>query len=62
MDAMMEKMIGSMGGEVSGFKVTPAMMKMMGGFTLERISKMAGDKIPAELIAQMNVELQKIKK
>jgi hypothetical protein len=37
-------------------------MKMMQSFTLERISKMAGDKIPAELIAQMNVELQKIKK
>ena len=62
MEAMMEKMVASMGGEVSGFKVTPSMMKMMGGFTLERISKMAGDKIPAELIAQMNVELQKIKK
>jgi hypothetical protein len=62
MEAMMEKMVGSMGGEVSGFKVTPGMMKMMQSFTLERISKMAGDKIPAELIAEINVELQKIKK
>ena len=54
MEAMMEKMVAEMGGEVSGFKVTPGMMKMMAGFTLERIGKMAGDKLPAELIAQMN--------
>ena len=62
MEAMMEKMMSQMGGEVSGFKVTPGMMKMMQSFTLERIGKMAGDKIKPEMIAQMNVELQKIKK
>ena len=62
MESMMAKMAESFGGEVSGFKVTPQMMKMMGGFTIERIGKMMSDKIPAELIAQANAELQKIKK
>ena len=37
-------------------------MKMMMGFTIERMAKMAGKMMPPEMVARINVALQKIKK
>ncbi|MBO5712429.1 MAG: hypothetical protein J6R47_06270, partial [Acholeplasmatales bacterium] len=62
MDKFMKDMMASMGGEMAGFKVSPAMMKMVQSFTIERISSMLKDKIPGEIIYKINEELQKIKK
>ena len=50
------------GGEVAGFKLGEGMMKMMMGFTIERMAKMAGKMMPPEMVARINVALQKIKK
>ena len=38
------------------------MMKMMGSFTIERVSKLAGDRLPSEVVYKINQELQKCKK
>ena len=62
MEKFMSGMMSSMGDEVAGFKVTPAMMKMVQSFSIERISNMIKDKVSPELIYNINQELQKIKK
>ena len=62
MERFMKTAMENMGGEAAGFKITPGMMKMMMSFSIERISKLAGDKFPAEMVAKINIELQKIKK
>ncbi len=61
-ESMMKQFMGGEGGEVAGFKLTPAMMKMMGSFSVERVAKMAGDKLPPEMICSINKELQTIEK
>ena len=43
-------------------KLPKGAMKMMGGFSIERIAKMLSDKIPSEVVLKINEELQKIKK
>ncbi len=58
---------GGEGGDnkVMGFKVTPAMMKMIGGFTVLRALGMAGTAnvtITKEQMLALNAELNKIKK
>jgi hypothetical protein len=37
-------------------------MKMMMGFSIERLGKLLGSKLPAEIVQTYNVKLQKIKK
>ena len=59
--AMIEKMMSSLS-ENGGMSIPKGAMKMMMGFTIERIAKLVGDKIPMEVIIQINEELQKIKK
>ena len=61
-DKFINKAIESFGGEAAGFKITPGMIKMMMSFSIERLSKMAGDKFTPEMAASINEELQKIKK
>ena len=66
--ALISNMMGSfMGGkgEASGFKVTPEMMKMMGGFTMIRLCGLLGTaniKITKEQLLALNSALNKIKK
>ena len=45
-----------------GMELPAGMMKMMGSFSIERISKLAGDRLPAEAVAKINEGLQKCKK
>ena len=45
-----------------GMELPTGILKMMGSFTIERISKMAGDRIPKDAIVQINEQLQKCKK
>jgi len=61
-EGMIKKFSENMGGEVAGFKISPAMMKMMGGFSIDRIAKMVPDKMPAEMVYEVNQALQQIKK
>ena len=35
---------------------------MLGGFSIDRISKMLKDKIPAGVVEEINAQLQQIKK
>ena len=66
--ALISNMMGSfMGGkgEASGFKVTPEMMKMMGGFTMIRLCGLLGTanvKVTKEQLLALNSALNKIKK
>ena len=46
----------------SGMEIPKGAMKMLESFTIERIGKLIGDKIPAEIIAEINKTLQQIKK
>ena len=55
-NGMMEKMASS------GMELPAGAMKMLESFSIERIGKLAGDKFPAESIAELNKVLQKIKK
>ena len=60
MNAFIEKMLATMSD--GGMKLPKGAMKMMGGFSIERIAKMLSDKIPAEVVLEINEQLQKIKK
>ena len=67
---MMMKMMGSMkggdkGGKAMGFDITPDMLKMLGGFTMVRLTSLMGAanvKITKEQLLDLNKELNKIKK
>ena len=61
MDSFIEKMVSSLSKD-GGMEIPKGAMKMMGGFSIERIAKMLSDKIPAEVVVEINTELQKIKK
>ncbi|MDY4889549.1 MAG: hypothetical protein SO135_07410 [Sphaerochaetaceae bacterium] len=43
-------------------KINPGMMKMIGGFTIERMIRMAGDKIDKAMVVELNKALNKIPK
>ena len=66
--ALIMKLMGSfMGGnaEAAGFKVTPGMMRMMGGFTLIRLCSMLGTaniKVTKEQLLALNAALNRIRK
>ena len=60
MNAFIDKMLATMSD--GGMKLPKGAMKMMGGFSIERIAKMLSDKIPAEVVLEINEQLQKIKK
>ena len=66
--AFIMNMLGSFAGgnkEAAGFKVTPDMMQMMGGFTLIRLCNMLGTaniKVTKEQLLALNSALNKIKK
>ncbi|MCC8016903.1 MAG: hypothetical protein LIO43_06075 [Clostridiales bacterium] len=56
---------GMSGGKANGFELTNSMMKMMGGFTVIRLSGMigaAGVKVTKEQLLDLNIRLNKIKK
>lgn len=57
-DAMMAKATESMG----DFKIDDGMMKMAGSFSIQRIAGLAGDKMPKEMLIEINKQLNKIKK
>ena len=59
MNAFMEKMMEHKEG---GMEIPPGAMKMVMGFTIERIAKMAKEMFPQEAVLAINKELQKIKK
>jgi len=61
MNAFIDKMLATLSSE-GGMELPKGAMKMMGGFSIERIAKMLSDKIPAEVVIEINTELQKIKK
>ncbi len=61
MNAFIDKMLATLSTE-GGMELPKGAMKMMGGFSIERIAKMLSDKIPAEVVVEINTELQKIKK
>ena len=46
----------------SGMEIPKGAMKMLGSFSIERIAKLVGDKIPGEAIVEINKALQQIKK
>jgi beta-galactosidase len=60
-DSFIERMVSSLSKD-GGMEIPKGAMKMMGGFSIERIAKMLSDKIPAEVVVEINTELQKIKK
>ena len=60
MNVFIEKLMSTMSD--GGMELPKGAMKMMGGFSIERIAKMVSDKVPAEAVIQINEELQKIKK
>lgn len=60
MNIFIEKLMSTMSD--GGMEIPKGAMKMMGGFSIERIAKMVSDKVPAEAVIQINEELQKIKK
>ena len=60
MNSFIEKMMTQL--NQGGMELPKGAMKMMGGFSIERIAKMLSDKIPAEVVIEINNELQKIKK
>jgi hypothetical protein len=50
------------GAKNSGMDLPAGAMKMMMGFSIERIAKLAKEMFPQELVIEINKELQKIKK
>lgn len=57
---MMAQMIGSTGGKVTGFEITPAMMQMMGSFTVLRLTSLLGAtdiKFTKEQLLALNAQL-----
>ena len=62
MNTFMEKMMSQMASREGGMDIPKGAMKMMLGFTIERIAKMAKEMIPEGAVSELNTELQKIKK
>jgi len=65
MSSVIKQMSGSMGGKAMGFEMTPAMMQMLGGFTVIRLAGLmsaANVKITKEQLLDLNAQLNKIKK
>ena len=62
MDAFIAKMMESMASGENKIEIPKGAMKMMGGFSIERIAKLVGDKIPASAIVEINEALQQVKK
>ena len=60
MDELISKMMEQMAS--SGMELPKGAMKMMGSFSIERIAKLVGDKIPSEVVVEINKTLQQIKK
>ena len=60
MDKLIEKMLEQIAS--SGMELPKGAMKMMGSFSIERIAKLIGDKIPSDVIVEINKTLQQIKK
>ena len=64
--SLMSQFKGAMSGEkMAGFELNEGMMKMMGGFTLIRLSNMlgtAGIKVTKEQLLALNAQLNQIKK
>ena len=60
MDKLIEKMLEQIAS--SGMELPKGAMKMMGSFSIERIAKLIGDKIPSEVVVEINKTLQQIKK
>ena len=64
--SLMSQFKGAMSGEkMAGFEMSEGMMKMMGGFTLIRLSNMlgtAGIKVSKEQLLALNAQLNQIKK
>ena len=60
MDKLIEKMMEQIAS--SGMELPKGAMKMMGSFSIERIAKLIGDKIPSEVVVEINKTLQQIKK
>ena len=58
--AFMDKMMVEL--DKMGISIPASMIKMMGGFTIERLAKMAGERLPQEMVAKINSELQQCKK
>lgn len=61
---LIDKMIESMMTKVeeNGISIPKGAMKMVAGFSIERIAKLLGDKLPIEAVVSINEQLQKIKK
>ena len=61
MDMFIAKMMENMASS-GGMEIPKGAMKMLGSFSIERVAKLAGDKIPANSIVEINKVLQEIKK
>ena len=59
LEAFIAKMMEGMQGTM---EIPEGAMKMLGGFSIDRISKMLKDKIPAGVVEEINAQLQQIKK
>ena len=65
MSSLIKQMTGSTGGKAMGFEMTPAMMQMMGGFTVIRLAGLMGAanvKMTKEQLLDLNAALNKIRK
>ena len=60
--AIMQKMIASRGDVAKSANSNANLQKMMAAMSFESLLKKAGDAVPAELVKQINDQLQKIKK
>ena len=60
MEAVLSNAMSQMAG--SGLQFDDKMMKMVGGFTIERVTKMAGKRIDPAMIVELNRALNKIPK
>ena len=61
MNSFIDKMMSEMQGK-GGMDIPKGAMKMVMGFSIERIAKLAKEMIPEGLVIEINKELQKIKK
>jgi hypothetical protein len=63
MDRVVKTMMSGPDSESKGeVKISKGMMKLAGGMTIERIAGMAGDKVTADVLFEVNEMLNKIKK
>ncbi len=60
--ALFEEMMASMTAGMGNFELGDSMMKMLRNMSVERIIKMAGDRVPAEAMSQFIEKLTSIKK